>query len=106
MDTGLQTMSREGVNAMRFVGTLDTKGSVKEWPEHLSDAVLWTIVKSEQCLPDAYVQHVKECRDCRQFVWEFSIEARREGFRFPDLLAQTYQQRSVSPMGIGRPKST
>lgn len=86
---------------MRPTTTLDLEDSLKEYPEHLSDDVLWAIVKSNRRLPDAYVQHVKNCRDCREFVWEFSSEARREGFRFPDLLVQSYQsQKPVSRMMV------
>jgi hypothetical protein len=59
--------------------------SVKEHVEHLSADVLWATVKNGQSLPEAYVQHTEDCRDCREFVWEFSIEARSAGFVFPDL---------------------
>src|SRR5262249_23374753 len=92
---------------MRLGRTLDAERSAKEQAEHLSDDALWAMVKSKQSLPDAYVQHVKDCRDCREFVREFSIEARDAGFRFPDVLPQSDQSQktSVSPRGIARAKS-
>ena len=56
--------------------------------EHLSADVLWATVKKGQPLADAYVQHTKDCRDCREFVLEFSMEARCAGFNLPTLLPQ------------------
>lgn len=54
--------------------------------EHLSEDLLWTVVKQGRSLDERYLQHAKECRDCREFVLEFSIEARASGLSFPDLL--------------------
>ena len=73
---------------MRVARTSFPEGPMKEEVEHLSAGILWTIVNRGQPLPDAYVQHAKDCRDCREFVWEFSVEARDSGLRFPDLLPQ------------------
>ena len=92
---------------MRLARTLESEHSVKQQAEHLSDDVLWAIVKGNQSLPDAYVQHAKDCRDCREFVREFSIEARDAGFRFPELLPQLDQSQNSSepPLGTARAKS-
>ena len=73
---------------MRLARTSYPEVSVNEQVEHLSAGILWTIVNRGQPLPEAYVQHAKDCRDCREFVWEFSVEARSAGLRFPDLLPQ------------------
>ena len=54
--------------------------------EHLSEELLWTAVKQGRSLEERYLRHAKECRDCRQFVSEFSSEARGSGLSFPDLL--------------------
>jgi len=59
---------------------------VAQKPEHLSADLLWTFVKSGRSLDDVYVRHVNECRECREFIGEFSVEARSSGFSFPDLL--------------------
>jgi hypothetical protein len=63
--------------------------SVKERVEHLSADVLWATIKQKQALPNVYVQHANDCRDCREFVQQFSAEARAAGFLFPDLLPGT-----------------
>ncbi len=54
--------------------------------EHLSEDLLWAVIKKGQSLDETYIRHAAECRDCREFVWEFSNEARCSGFSFPDLL--------------------
>ena len=45
---------------------------------HVSVSVLWNVVNSG---------HTEQCRDCREFVWDFSREGRSQGLLFPDLLA-------------------
>ena len=74
---------------MRLVRMSILEGSVTIQAEHLSDDILWAIVKRGQPLPDAYIRHTKDCRDCREFVSEFSLEARSAGIQFPDLLPQS-----------------
>ena len=54
--------------------------------EHLSSDLLWTLVKSSRRLDQTYVQHTNVCRDCCEFVGDFSRDARALGFSFPDLL--------------------
>jgi hypothetical protein len=66
----------------------DTETIVHEQEEHLSAEVLWAAVKKRQPLSNAHLEHAKDCRDCREFLWEFSREARTGGFQFPDLLPQ------------------
>jgi hypothetical protein len=85
---------------MRFARMPNPEGPVQEQVEHLSADLLWAAVKRGQPLPEAAVQHAKDCRDCREFVWEFSTEADFAGFRFPALLPQSDQSRS----GAGRKK--
>jgi hypothetical protein len=64
---------------------------MNEQVEHLTTGILWTTVNKGQPLPDVYVKHANECPDCREFVLEFSVEARCEGLHFPDLLPQADQ---------------
>jgi hypothetical protein len=68
--------------------------SIQEHTEHLSADVLWATVKKRQPLAKAYVEHTKDCRDCREFVWEFLMEARGAGLSLPDLLPQTDRPQS------------
>ena len=56
--------------------------------EHLSADLLWAAVKKGQSLDDRFLEHARECRDCRQFVSEFSNGARASGFSFPELLGR------------------
>ena len=86
---------------MRLVRMSVLEGSVTEQAEHLSDDILWAIVKRGRPLPEAYIRHTKDCRDCREFVWEFSLEARSSGFQFPDLLPQSDPSRQHA-MSNGR----
>ena len=81
---------------MRWARIPDAGGSMQEHVEHLSSDVLWATVKKGQSLANAYVQHTKDCRDCREFVWEFSMEARCAGFSLPDLLPQPDRPQSNS----------
>jgi hypothetical protein len=74
---------------MRLGRISGVASSVKERVEHLSADVLWAIIKKKQSLPNVYVQHANDCRDCREFVEQFSAEARAAGFLFPDLLPRT-----------------
>lgn len=74
--------------AVRIARMSDIDGSVRERVEHLSADVLWAAVKKGQSLPEDYVEHAKDCRDCREFISEFSLEARQAGFQFPDLVPQ------------------
>jgi hypothetical protein len=74
---------------MRMGRIPDAGVAVLEDLEHLSAEVLWTTVKKGRPLADSYVQHTRECRDCREFVEEFSTEARGAGYSFPELLPQT-----------------
>jgi hypothetical protein len=62
--------------------------------EHVSADLLWAIVKKRQPLGDAYIQHARECRDCREFMFEFSAEARCLGFSFPDLPPRSDERES------------
>lgn len=48
---------------------------VEQQQEHLSTDLLWDVVKSGRPLDDVYLRHVSVCRDCRQFIAEFSDEA-------------------------------
>lgn len=61
--------------------------------EHLSTDLLWSFVKSGRPLDDVYVRHANECRDCRDFVKEFSVDARVSGYSFPDLLPIANEKR-------------
>jgi hypothetical protein len=81
---------------MRLARIPDARGPKKEHLEHLSADLLWATVKRGQPLANTYVQHAKECRDCREFVGEFSREARRAGFSFPDLLPEPDRPQSNS----------
>ena len=74
---------------MRLARFADAGRSMQENMEHLSAEVLWATVKKRQPLAHTYVEHTKDCRDCREFVREFSTEARCAGFLFPDLLTQS-----------------
>ena len=67
-----------------------------QFAEHLSRELLWDIVRSGRSLDERYVQHVSDCRDCREFVAEFSDEARSSGLSFPGLLPSIDEKR-VSP---------
>ena len=89
---------------MRLARIPGAEGSMQEHVEHLSEDVLWAVVKKGQPLADAYVQHTKDCRDCREFVWEFSMEVRCAGFSLPDLLPQTDRTSSylMTPAGSSR----
>jgi len=62
--------------------------------EHFSEDLLWKVVKQGRSLEERYLQHAKECRDCREFVSEFSIEARGSGFSFPDLLPHSDERQA------------
>ena len=81
---------------MRIARIPGAGGFIREQVEHLSADVLWATVKKRQPLADAYVQHTKDCRDCREFVLEFSMEARCAGISLPDLLPQTDRPKSNS----------
>jgi hypothetical protein len=48
--------------------------------------LLWDIVKRRRPLDAYQKQHAMHCRDCREFVEVFSLDARHAGFSFPDLL--------------------
>src|SRR5437870_3557058 len=73
-----------------------SKGARKTlFAEHLSSDLLWDIVRSGRSLDESYVKHVSDCRDCREFVAEFSDEARSSGLSFPGLLPST-DEKSVS----------
>ena len=65
--------------------------------EHLSPDLLWDFVRSGRSLDERYVQHVNDCRDCREFVVEFSDEARSSGLSFPSLLPSTNEKRISRP---------
>jgi hypothetical protein len=67
----------------------DTESFVQEHEEHFSGDVLWAAIKKRQPLSHAYVQHAKDCRDCREFLCEFAMEARCAGYQFPDLLPES-----------------
>ena len=79
---------------MRLARVPSAGGSMKEHVEHLSADVLWATVKEGKPLANAYVQHAKTCRDCREFLWEFSMETRCPGLLFPDLLPQSDRRQS------------
>jgi len=79
---------------MRIARIPCAEGSMQEHAEHLSADVLWATVKTGQPLANAYVQHTKDCRDCREFVWEFLMEARCAGLSLPDFLPQKQIARS------------
>ena len=79
---------------MRIARIPDAGGSVQQYIEHLSADVLWATVETGQPLANTYVEHTKDCRDCREFVCEFLTEARCAGFSFPDLLLQTDRPQS------------
>ena len=66
--------------------------SVDELAEHLSETLLWAIVKNGGGLNSLYVQHTKECRDCRELVHEFSRDARSSGLSFRDLLPNSEER--------------
>ena len=85
---------------MRFARTSDPECSVQNQVEHLSADLLWATIKRQQALPKVYVEHAKACRDCREFVWEFSIEARGAGFRFPDLLPPSDKSQKYCASGM------
>ena len=78
---------------MRVARNPDVGVSMQEHGDHLSADVLWATVKKGQPLAKAYVQHIKDCRDCREFVSEFSTEARSAGF-LHDLIPQTDRPQS------------
>jgi hypothetical protein len=72
------------------VGVLDS-GAEKDRksenkPHHISSDELWDAVKAGRALDESHVQHTKSCRDCREFVLDFSREARGTGLSFQDLL--------------------
>jgi hypothetical protein len=71
--------------------------SARKAPEHLSRDLLWNFVRSGRSLDESYVQHVNTCRDCREFVTEFSEEARTSGLSFPSLLPSTDEKRISRP---------
>ena len=54
--------------------------------EHLSEDLLWSAIKKRQTLDKRYIAHTRDCRDCREFVPQLSLEAQTQGFSFPDLL--------------------
>ena len=54
--------------------------------EHLSEDLLWSAIKGHTPLDENFIEHTRDCRDCREFVQELSVEARTKGFSFPDLL--------------------
>ena len=60
--------------------------SAQNSTEHLTTALLLKLIRTRASLNEAQLQHVDECRDCRDFVAEFSLEARASGASFPDLL--------------------
>jgi hypothetical protein len=62
--------------------------------EHLSLDLLWQIVRSGRSLDEPYVVHLNSCRDCREFVAEFSHEARSSGLSVPDLLPSPKEKRT------------
>jgi hypothetical protein len=64
-----------------------------QFAEHLSPDLLWDFVKSGRSLDESRVKHVNDCRDCREFVTEFSAEARSSGLSFPDLMPSTAEKR-------------
>ena len=78
-----------GLIAMRLARMSDTESFVKGPEEHFSGDVLWAAVKKKQPLSHDYVEHAKDCRDCREFLLEFSAEARCAGFQFPDLFPES-----------------
>jgi hypothetical protein len=59
---------------------------------HVSASLLWNVVKSGRSLDRIYVKQTEQCRDCREFVWDFSREARSQGFSSADLLPSVEQQ--------------
>jgi hypothetical protein len=51
--------------------------AVNEYAEHLSTALLCELVQSGRSLDELYLQHVKVCRDCHEFVVEFCAGEKR-----------------------------
>jgi hypothetical protein len=55
---------------------------------HFSADLLWAAIKQGLPLDADQTEHAGCCRDCRDFVEQFSAEARQAGFSFPELLPQ------------------
>ena len=43
---------------------------------HVSASLLWNVVNSGRSLDRIYVKHTQQCRDCREFVSDFSRTCR------------------------------
>jgi hypothetical protein len=56
---------------------------------HLSLDLLRDLVKRGAPLDAHQKQHARQCRDCRDFVEDFSAEARHAGKSIPDLLQKS-----------------
>jgi len=48
--------------------------------EHLSEDSLWSVIRKQQPLDQRYRDHIRNCRDCREFVKELAGEAEGQGF--------------------------
>jgi hypothetical protein len=58
---------------------------------HLSLDLLRDLVKRGKPLDAQQKRHAGQCRDCRDFVEDFSAEARHAGKSIPDVLQKSMQ---------------
>jgi hypothetical protein len=47
---------------------------------HVLEDALWSIIRKRRPLDERYRDHIRECRDCREFVREVASEAEGQGF--------------------------
>jgi hypothetical protein len=90
METDLLSHSRMRLSTQAYAQIYGVGPSHAEYPEmHFSLDLLRDLVKRGKPLNARQKQHAGLCRDCREFVEDFSAEARRAGKSVPDLLPKS-----------------
>jgi hypothetical protein len=52
--------------------------------EHVLEDGLWSVIRKRQPLGERYRKHIRDCRDCREFVQEVACVAEGQGFTFDE----------------------
>ena len=57
----------------------------QEVADHLSEELLWTLIKGNQPLTSKSIEHTRDCRDCRDLLAEICQDAVAKGHSISSL---------------------
>jgi hypothetical protein len=61
--------------------------------EHVLEDALWSLVRKRQPLDKRHRDHIRDCRDCREFIEEVIREAEGQGFTLDESFQVTLNAR-------------